>query len=94
MLEFHLRWIMNQIVEQINPETIALIESQARLAGLSIDDYLKSLMPNGTENAEERPLYETATPQERADAYLAWVEGHKSDAPALALEDISRETIY
>lgn len=85
---------MNQTISQISPETLLIIESQAKLAGLSVDAYLKSLIPNGNGIAEERPLYETVTPQERTDAYLAWVESHKSDAPALALEDISRETIY
>ena len=85
---------MSQTVEQIDPETLAMIESQAKLKGLLVDDYLKSLMHNGNSNSEPEPHYETATPQERADAYLAWAEGHKSKAPALALEDISRETIY
>lgn len=85
---------MNETIEQISLETIAMIESQAKLAGLSVDDYLKSLIPKENGIGEKRPLYETATPQERADAYLAWVAGHKSDAPALALEDISRESIY
>lgn len=92
MLEFHPRWIMNQIVEQINPETIALIESQARLAGLSIDDYLRSLIPH--KNSSNRPLYETCPPEELSKAFVDWAESHDSNAPALALEDIDRETIY
>lgn len=85
---------MNRIVEEISPETLLMIELQARLAGLSVDDYLKSLIPNGNGNAVEKPFYETATPEEWVKAFHAWVEGHKVDAPALELEDISRETIY
>lgn len=87
---------MNRIIDQISPETIALIESQAKLAGLSIDKYLKSLMPNGygKENAEERPLYETATPQELAEAIREWAESHEHNSPGLTLEDVSRESIY
>jgi len=83
---------MNVTAEKINPETIALIESQARLAGLSIDDYLRSLLPNG--DAPEKGTYETRSPKERAAAIKKWAESHACDAPALALEDISRETIY
>ena len=87
---------MNKTMEQISPETIALIESQAKLAGLSIDDYLKSLMPNGigNENLEERPLYETATPQELAEAISKWAKSHAADAPAIPLESLRREDLY
>ena len=87
---------MNQIIEKISPETIALIESQAKLAGLSVDDYLKSLIPNGNgiENDEPKPLYETATPQELADAITQWAESHDSNAPAIPLESLRRENLY
>lgn len=84
---------MNQTIE-ISTETAALIESQAKLAGLSVDDYLKTLVPNGNGNGVKQPFYETATAEEWVEAFSSWVEGHKSDAPALAIEDISRETIY
>lgn len=90
---------MSQTVEQISPETLAMIESQARLAGLSVDDYLKSLMPhgigdgNGHENGQ-RPLYETATPKELADAITEWAESHDSNAPAIPLESLRRENLY
>ena len=82
---------MNQTIEQIKPETIALIESQAKLAGLSIDDYLQRLIPT---NGHDVPTYETATPAERVRRLKKWVESHHSSVPALSLEDISRETIY
>ncbi len=87
---------MNKTLEQISPETIELIESQAKLAGLSIDDYLKSLMPNGkeNENVEDRLLYETATPQELANAISKWAKSHSSDAPAIPLESLRREELY
>ncbi len=87
---------MSQTVEQISPETLAMIESQARLAGLSVDDYLKSLMPhgNGNENGKDRPLYETATPRELADAITEWAESHDSNAPAIPLESLRRENLY
>ncbi len=85
---------MIQTKEQISDETIALIESQAKLAGLSVDDYLKTLIPHENGNGAETSFYETASPEKRKEALKAWLNGPKSDAPALALEDISRETIY
>ena len=36
---------MSVLIEQIKPETIALIERQAETFGLSVDDYLQSLLP-------------------------------------------------
>lgn len=36
---------MNQTLEEIRPETIALIESQAKSLGMSVDKYLRGLLP-------------------------------------------------
>ena len=36
---------MNTTHEQVKPETLAIIEARARLTGLSVDDYLRSLLP-------------------------------------------------
>lgn len=80
---------MNQTVEQIRPETIALIEAQAKLAGLSVDEYLRSLIPKNNVSVRE-----TETPEERSARFLKWANSHHSPAPALLLEEISRETIY
>ena len=36
---------MSVTTQQIKPETIALIERQAKTFGLSVDDYLRNLLP-------------------------------------------------
>lgn len=36
---------MNSTLEEIKPETIALIEAQATSWGLSVDEYLRRLLP-------------------------------------------------
>jgi hypothetical protein len=41
---------MTKIIEQIKPETLLVIEKQANFFGLSIDDYLKSLLPENEKN--------------------------------------------
>jgi hypothetical protein len=44
---------------------------------------------------EERPFYETATPQEWVKAFHEWVESHRDlNLPPLSDEAISRESIY
>ncbi|MGL4618111.1 hypothetical protein [Chroococcidiopsis sp.] len=44
---------------------------------------------------EERPFYETATPQEWVSAFREWVESHRGlNLPPLSDEAISRESIY
>ncbi len=46
---------MNTSLGQIKPETIAAIESLAGLSGLSVDDYLRSLLPPGEMDMSLRP---------------------------------------
>ena len=36
---------MSTTLEQVKPETLARLESRARRGGLSVDDYLLSLLP-------------------------------------------------
>ena len=36
---------MNTMIEQIKPETLAIIERQAKTFGLSVDEYLRNLLP-------------------------------------------------
>ena len=42
---------MSSILDQIKPDTAETIAAEARVRGLSIDEYLKSLLPraNGTD---------------------------------------------
>ncbi|MBC7795791.1 MAG: hypothetical protein H7Z37_02835 [Pyrinomonadaceae bacterium] len=46
---------MNRILEQIKPETITLIETQAAQSGLSIDEYLRRLLPISEQNSALKP---------------------------------------
>ena len=38
---------MNTTVEQIKRETLDLLERQAKTFGMSVDEYLKSILPKG-----------------------------------------------
>jgi hypothetical protein len=86
---------MNMILEQVKPETAATIVHLANARGLSIDEFLRSILPSDEgAGEEERPLYETATPEELAQAFLAWAHSHDRNSPGLTLDDVSRESIY
>ena len=51
---------MSSILDQIKPDTAETIAAEARVRGLSIDEYLKSLLPrsNGTD-LQSRGIDET-----------------------------------
>ena len=82
---------MSSILEQIKPETAEMIAEEARARGLSVDEYLRSLLPQTNGGAQEKRLYETATPEEWVRVFREWAASH----PALPmLANDSRESIY
>lgn len=88
---------MIPILEQIKPETVALLASLASERGLSVDEFLRSLLPineNSQGEIEEKPFYETATPEEWVAAFREWAANHDPNIPPLSLEDVSRESLY
>jgi hypothetical protein len=97
---------MNIVInEQIAPDIARAIIAQATARGLSVNDYLRQVLglngqpqelalagDNGTQ--DERPFYETATPQELAAKIAQWMDSHDPNTPALPLEAVSKESIY
>jgi len=84
---------MHRVLEQVKSETAEMIAAQARERGLSVDDYLRSLLPVGDGRPEGKPpLYESATPEELALAYARWAAGHNPNTPVVP--DDRRESIY
>ena len=81
---------MSSILNKIKPETAEMIAAEARGRGLSVDDFLKSLLP-GTNGEAGKPLYQTATPEEWVQAFHQWAASH-AVLPVIA--DDSRESIY
>jgi hypothetical protein len=76
---------------EIEPETAEILASQARALGLSIDEYLR-MIARTNERAEEKPFYQSATPQELAQAYVEWVASHRPSSHVVL--DDRREVIY
>lgn len=76
---------------EVKPETAEMLAAQARSRGLSVDDYLRTLLPPANGDFDQQPLYQSATPEEWVRAFREWAASH----PALpAIADDSRESIY
>jgi hypothetical protein len=76
---------------EIKPETVELLAAQARAQGLSVDDYLRSLLPTTNGSTDEEPLYQSATPEDWVRVFREWAANHPV-RPVTA--DDSRESIY
>ena len=81
---------MSSILDQIKSDTVETIAAEARARGLSVDEYLKSLLHQSNGDADTKPLCETAAPEEWVSAFREWATGH----PILPIADDSRESIY
>lgn len=74
---------MNTPLEQVKPETLAIIEANAERFGLSVDDYLRSLLPTeekelaikadeqSEESAEEREI--------KRQKSIVWIKTHRKE---------------
>jgi hypothetical protein len=78
---------MNATLEQIRPETLSLIETQAKHLGLSMDEYLRRLLP-----PEELALKADANDDEFEKDMTIFAEGAEN-LPAYN-GTYSREDIY
>lgn len=74
--------------QQIKPETLAIIQRQAKAFGLSVDEYLRSLLPP---NENDLSLKSGLNDEEFEADMLAFAEGtenHSSYQGAYSREDI------
>ena len=60
---------MSTILEQVNPETAERIMALAKEKGLSVDEYLKSILPNSLEA-------QVLSAEERTRIWREWITGH------------------
>ena len=78
---------------EIDQLTAARLQALAEAQGLTLAALLRSITElwNGT---KEKSFYETASPEESARAVEEWANQHRSSAPPLSDEAISRDSIY
>ena len=84
------------ITLDLTSETEILLIAYATTQGMSVENYLKSLVENtlATEAEQAQAFYKTATTEEWIDAFVDWANNHVVKAPPLSDEAISRESIY
>lgn len=80
--------IMNATLEQIKPETIEMLEKQAAKFGLSVDDYLRRLLPQHenelalkAETSDETPVSEESADEKEAKRQksIQWITSHREE---------------
>jgi len=77
---------------ELKPEVEARVAAQAAAHGMSVEDYIQSVLESLTVTQDE-PTFETMTPEERAEAWDEWLSSDDSVAGPAFLDD-SRESIY
>ncbi len=80
---------MIAVLEQIKPETAELLAAEAEANNLSIDDYLRSLLPHSNGVSESKT--EKLTPEEKIRRWREFVKRHSVRG---VVADDSRESIY
>ncbi len=74
---------MNLTFEQVKPETLAVIKANAKRFGLSVDDYLQSILPQKEQNlalkAEKLPEESGAEREIKRQKSIAWIKSHREE---------------
>jgi hypothetical protein len=73
----------------IKPEIEAGLLAQAQANGMTLEEYLLSMVEGAALSAKQKAL----PPEERAAAFEAWSAGHRP-TPDLSDYAVSRESIY
>ena len=78
---------------EIDQSTATWLQAQAEAQGLTLAALLRSIAElwNGM---PMKSFYETASPEERARAVEEWANQHRSSAPPLSDEAVSRDSIF
>jgi len=78
-------------IDQSTAAILQTLKAEAELQGKTLAAFLSPLLPpNGKQ--EERPFYETATPEEWIRELNAWAASHDPNTPVIL--DDNRAAIY
>lgn len=82
-------------VDQNTALALERLKEKAFAQGVTVDSLISPLVENGSSGLkEEKPFYETATPEEWVKEFLDWANNRDRNTPGLTLADVSRDTIY
>lgn len=78
---------------EVDQMTAVILKAKAEAKGITIADWLRTMVETET-LVPPTNFFETASPEDRAKAVEQWASQHRSTAPPLSDEAISRATIY
>jgi hypothetical protein len=81
------------ITLDVPPEVESRLREEAARRGQNAEEYAGFLLAQMF-HGESRPFYETATPQEWAQAFREWAASHDTAAPTIPMEALRREKMY
>ncbi len=77
---------MNTVLDQVKSETLAIIEANAKRFGLSVDDYLRSLLPAEEKELalkadENAPKIEVSSEERevKRQKSITWIKSHREE---------------
>jgi hypothetical protein len=73
---------------KLKPEIEAGLLAQAKASGMTLEEYLMSLVEASVFSGKQ-----AMAPEERASSFEAWSAGHRATAP-LSDDAVSREAMY
>ena len=73
---------------QLKPEVEASLAAQARARGVSVAEYVGSLLEQFTPSGQQM------NPEQRVTALHEWAKRFPQNAPPLSGEAVSRESLY
>ena len=76
---------------EVQPDIAAKIAAGAQAEGVTVDDYLRSLLE---EKATKEESTKALSPHERVRLLREWASSHQSTASPLSDDSISRESMY
>ena len=83
------------LILELPPEREQQLREEAAQQGQTLEAYALARLLATAPHAEPRPFYETATPEERAKAYLEWAQSHDFvTAPPIPDAALRREAMY
>jgi hypothetical protein len=77
----------------LNPELEAGLFAQAQASGMTVEEYLLSVVEGAVLPTMQKTMQKTLSSEERAAAFEAWSAGHRP-TPLLSDYAVSRDGIY
>jgi hypothetical protein len=83
------------LILELTPELEQQLRQEAAQRGQALEEYAITRLQKPQQIPSETRSYETRTPMERAEAYLAWAQSHENKmSPPIPAEALRRENLY